>query len=361
MGKIPLDMHACKHYFACMSEKTESHQSQGGKARAKKLSKEDQIAIARAAAEARWHKEGTTGTSLPRASHDGDLEIAGRTIKAAVLPNGQRLLTQGTFLMALGRARTPKAGTGGLTTVDDLPFFLQAQQLKEFISDDLRQSTTPIFFRLKSGQKAVGYDARLLNGVCEVYLKLRDSCYENKRPIPRQYQHIIKACDLLMRGFAEVGIIALVDEATGYQEVRDRLALQEVLRHYIDGKLYEWTLTFPTEFFKGIFRLKGWKWNSGKMPGVVGRYVNDLVYSRLSDGVLTELKRLNPPTEKGYKRYRNHQFLTRDIGHPELRRLVHQLIGMQDAFNDGDWDAFRRRVDQRYPKVNDTIQLALDA
>jgi hypothetical protein len=338
-----------------MTTPENSIQSQGGIARAKKLSPEQRADIARAAAEARWMADG-----VPRASHDGNLDLAGRIIKAAVLPNGKRLLTQGTFLMAIGRSRTPKAGTGGYATVDDLPFFLQAEQLRPFVTDELRVSTTPIFFRLKDGQKAVGYDAKLLPLVCEVYLKLRDACLEEKREVPRQYKHIVKACDMLMRGLANVGIIALVDEATGYQEVRDRRALQEVLKHYIDGKLYEWTLTFPMEFFKGIFRLKKWNWNAGKMPGVVGRYVNDLVYSRLTDGVIAELKKLNPPTDKGYRRYRHHQFFTRDIGHPELRRLVHQLIGMQDAFEDGEWNAFKHRVDLKYPKVNTTLMLPLN-
>lgn len=346
-------MQAC-YKKSGMSTPEKSIQALGGEARAKKLTSEERKEIARGAAEARWSGEG-----LPRASHDGDLDLAGRVIKAAVLPNGQRLLAQGTFLLAIGRSRTPKAGTGGFATVDGLPFFLQAEQLRSFISDELRMSTTPIFFRLKNGQRAVGYDAKLLPMVCDVYLKLRDDCLENHRPVPRQYQHIVKACDLLMRAFATVGIIALVDEATGYQEVRDRQALQEVLKHYIDGKLYEWTLTFPTEFFKGICRLKGWKWNDGKMPSVTGKYINDLVYSRLTDGVLAELRKLNPPTEKGYRRHRHHQFFTRDIGHPELRRVVHQLIGMQDAFDDGEWDKFKRRVDEKYPKVNSTLMLPL--
>ena len=61
--------------------------------------------------DARWGGEG-----ILRASHDGELMIGDKVIKAAVLPNGKRLLTQGTFLQALGRSRTPKAGTGGMAT-----------------------------------------------------------------------------------------------------------------------------------------------------------------------------------------------------------------------------------------------------
>ena len=58
------------------------------------------------------------------------------------------------MLKALGRSRTPKAGTGGSMGVADLPDFLQAEVLKPYISEELASSTTPIFFRLKSGQES---------------------------------------------------------------------------------------------------------------------------------------------------------------------------------------------------------------
>ena len=50
------------------------------------------------------------------------------------------------------------------------------------------------------------------------------------------------------------------------------------------------------EFYKEIFRLKSWVWNAGKMPGVVGKYTNDLVYSRLAPNILEELEKVNPPS-----------------------------------------------------------------
>ena len=155
-------------------------------------------------------------------------------------------------------------------------------------------------------------------------------------------------------------IIALVDEATGYQDVRDRQALQEILKQYIDGRLYEWTRTFPMDFFKEIFRLKGWEWNAGKMPPVVGKYVNDIIYLRLTDGLLGELKTINPRNENGNRSYQNHRFLTRDVGHPDLVHRVDRITGMMEGFNDGEWARFYRRVDQKFPKLNHTIPLALN-
>lgn len=103
--------------------------------------KEERKEIARKAAQSRWDAD------IPIAEFQGDLNIGDKTISAVVLPNGKRLLTQGTFLKALGRSRSPKAGTGVLSTVDGLPFFLQAKQLKPFITNELMESTTPIFYR----------------------------------------------------------------------------------------------------------------------------------------------------------------------------------------------------------------------
>jgi len=119
-------------------------------------------------------------------------------------------------------------------------------------------TATPIIFRTKTGQRAVGYDARLLPLVCEVYLKFRDDCLADTGEVPSQYHHIIQACDALMRGLATVGIIALVDEATGYQELRDRQALQAILDQYLRKEFAAWAKQFPDEFYREIFRLRNW-------------------------------------------------------------------------------------------------------
>ena len=127
--------------------------------------------------------------------------------------------------------------------------------------------------------------------------------------LQKQQEHIVAQCEILVRGFAIVGINALVDEATGYQDVRDRQALAEILKKYIDGELYKWTETFPLALYKEMFRLKGWAWDNGKMPSVVGHYTNDLVYDRLAKGMLEELKRVNPKDAvTGRRKHRNYQF-----------------------------------------------------
>ena len=232
--------------------------SKGGQARAAKLTPEERKKIARNAALARWE-----GESLI-AEHEGEFHIGSTDIACAVLPNGTRIITQAAFLRALGRSRSPKAGTGVLSTVDNLPFFLQAKSLQPFISNELRESTAPIFYKTKTGEKGVGYDALLLPRVAEVYLQLRDALLKKHSSVPRHFEHIIYAADVLIRGLANVGIIALIDEATGYQEIRDRLALQEILDTFLLKELAAWAKRFPDEFYWHIFRLRHWPWRGRK-------------------------------------------------------------------------------------------------
>ena len=50
--------------------------------------------------------------------------------------------------------------------------------------------------------------------------------------LPSQ-QNIAYRAEILMRGLVHVRIVALVDEATGYQEDRNRKTLQELLGKYL--------------------------------------------------------------------------------------------------------------------------------
>lgn len=329
----------------------ENPKVKAAKARANSLTSEERKAIARKAALTRWE------TGVPTASHEGEFPLGSETISAAVLPNGKRVITQATFLRALGRSRSPKAGTGVLSTVDGLPFFLQAEILRPFISDELRASTTPVFYLTKEGGRGVGYDAELLPRVCEVYLAYRDWCLREQGRIPTRYEHIITACDILMRGLAHVGIIALVDEATGYQYDRARTALVEILEAFVAKELRKWVKTFPDEFYQQICRLRGWKLvDINKRPMIFSKLTNYLIYKRLAPGVLKELHRLTPKIQgdsRGRRKRKLFQRLTEDIGHPRLRELITSEIVLMRIFDDGDWTSFEKAVNRAIPIYGD--------
>lgn len=322
--------------------------SLGGKASAARLTPEERSERARLAAEARWE------ATLPQATHTGVINLLGREIPCAVLDDERRVLTQEGFLLAIGRSAKQKGGQS-LSSPDGLPPFLASDNLKPFVTEELKQATVPILFRApptgegrgQTGKRAYGYDANLLQMVCEVYIRAKS---EGK--LTRQQEHIVRACTMLMCGFARVGITSLVDAATGYERYRARRALEEILERFIAKKLVEWAKMFPDDFYEEMFRLKGWQYRtfSSKRPIMAGKLTNDIVYERLASGVLDELKRITPKDDKGRPKHKYFQRLTEDVGHPRLREHLAAVIALMRAADDRDWHSFYKMLNRALPR-----------
>jgi hypothetical protein len=257
-----------------------------------------------------------------------------------------RVISEFSVARQLGR------GTGGKTrklaaTGDGppMPMFLSGATLEPFVPPSLRLALSePIVFRGRSGQQR-GVNATLLPEICEVWLKARDAEVLQ----PRQHQ-IAEKADILMRALAHVGITALVDEATGYQEVRDRDELHRILEAYISKELLPWAKRFPDEFYKQLFRLRGWEYSpvSVKRPKIVGRITSELVYEKLPDGVVEELRLRNPVvSDDGRRKYHHHRFLTDEIGHPHLDKHIASVTSLMRASS--SWQGFKRLFDRAFP------------
>ena len=318
----------------------------GGKARANSLTAKQRSEIARKAAAGRWLAD------LPQATHEGEVEIGEATISCAVLESGQRVLTQSDFMRALGRARQAK-GRSHYDGDVNMPAFLTAKNLKPFISDDLAVTSSQIEFKTSRGAKAFGYPAELLPKVCDVFLDA-----EEAGVLMQSQAHVAAQAKILIRGLAHVGIAALVDEATGYQEVRDRKALQAILERYLTDEWAKWTKTFPDDFYKNLFRLKGVPYppKGGRKPQYVGHWTNDVVYSRLAPGVLSDLKKKNPRSdETGERKKKHHQFLTRDYGHPALKEHLSNVTFLMAGCS--DWGTFQSMLNKAKPKHGNTLEM----
>jgi P63C domain len=324
--------------------------AKGGLARAAALSADERSEIASRAATARWTKD------MPYATHEGFItKIEGDDgLACAVLNTGQRVLSQSGFMLALGRARQAKGRQYYKGDVN-LPAFLTAQNLKPFISNVLEVTSSQIEFRTKKGNRAFGYADDLLPEVCDVFIKA-----DRAGVLKASQKHIADRANIIMKALAHVGIAGLIDEATGYQEVRDKHALQAILDKYLRKELAAWAKRFPDEFYKEMFRLRNWKWESMsvKRPSVVGTYTNDLVYERLAPGILEQLEAKNPKDELGNRKSKHHQWLTEDVGNPALAQHLHATIGFMRA--SATWDQFYRLMNRAFPKKGQTIELALE-
>lgn len=259
---------------------------------------------------------------LLKATHEGELKIGGISLPSAVLNDGTRVLISKGFLTALGR---PWKGSYRST---DLPNFIDANNLKPYISKELHAVLEPIKYRNLRGAIVTGYKADLLPLVCDVYLKARE---ENK--LTANQLKIAKQAEILMRSFARVAIIALIDEATGYQKERNLEELQRILSLYISEEFLPWQKRFPDIFYEELFRLKGWEYNpfTVKRPSVIGSITNKLIYKRLPKGVLAELKNKTPKSKAGNYTKRFHQSLTDGIGNPHLEKHLASVITLMKA------------------------------
>lgn len=313
--------------------------SRGGMARASSLSRERRSEIARLAVEARWEK---AGKSRPlRATHAGVLKIGDKEIPCAVLEDGTRLLTQYGYFEAIGRSGKPAAGRG--SSIEKVAPFLTLDNIKSFVDKDLADSTTPIVFQTPSGGKAYGYRAETLPRVCEVYLRAREAGVLLKTQLK-----FAAACELIVRGLAHVGIIALIDEATGFQDDRARDALARILEAFVSKELRKWIKTFPAEFYRHLCRLRGITYDQHtNLPQYFGHLTNNVVYDRLAPGVKQELRQKNPMTPAGYRRSKHHQWLTPYIGHPKLLEHLAAVIALMKIST--DWDEFKRLLDKALP------------
>lgn len=290
-----------------------------------------------------------------QATHEGTLALTDEiVVPCAVLEDGTRVLTQTEFVRALGRTGNVKRrGVFFESRQAYVPVFLSANNLQPFITDEILHSAQDIPFRTLRNQRGVGYRAEFLARVCDVFLDAKDAGVL----APSQY-HIADRCKLLIRAYATVGLIALVDEATGYQEVRARNELERILAKYLSDHKLKWAKTFPDEFYIEMFRLKGWEYKDlayRSRPPVVGRYTNDIVYERLAPGVLEKLQELNPKNESGNRTSKHFQWLSEDHGMPELREHLLGVIALMKAST--KWRGFNTLLARAYPKPGSQMEL----
>lgn len=323
--------------------------ARGGIARARNLTSEQRSDAARRAAAARWDGE---IADVVCGSPDQPLRIGDAEIECYVLDDGTRVLTQASVLQALGRHR--RANVRRERNLE-LPAILQGKAIEPFISPAIREKGRPITFKPPTGGRASGYNAELLPEVCEVYLKAREAGV-----LPSQQQHIAQRAEIIMRGLATVGIIALVDEATGYQEVRARDALARILEAFIAKELQAYVQTFPPDFYSEMFRLRGLDFPkyTVQRPQYFGHLTNDIVYKRLAPGVLEELRAVTPKDDKGRRKHKYFQRLTSNIGYPKLREHLGSVVTLMKLSD--DWDDFTRKLDRIHPRIGDNLQLPID-
>ena len=283
-------------------------------------------------------------------SPDKPLRLGNMEIQCYVLEDETRVLSGRGMQEALGLGQAH----GTL-----LKRFVGQTSLSPYINSDLAMDLqSPVRFIRpgRGGKPALAYEATVLTRLCDAVLEARKA-----GNLTESQMRIADQCELLMRGLATVGIIALVDAVTGFQEFRARRALEEIFEKFIAKELQPWTKTFPDEFYEHMFRLRGWPYDPStvKRPQVIGHLTNDVIYSRLAPGVLVELRKKSPKDDKGRRHYHLHRWTTEDIGHPKLREHLASVITLMKVVPNKSWRKFMSMLNRALPKYGDTLSLGL--
>ena len=258
---------------------------------------------------------------LLKATHEGVIEIGDKKLNVAVLSDGTRIITQSAVFKAFGRTKRGRAKDD--VRVLNRPAFMDAKNLQPFIDAGLEGVLNKIDYETLSGNKSDGFSAEILPMMCKVYLDAREGNALLMQQLP-----LARASEILLISLSKIGMIALVDEATGYQYDRERFELQKILKAYISEEILKWQLTFTDEFYKEIFRLWGVPFipkTIKRKPLFIGSLTNKYIYEQLPDGILEVLKGNTPKTEGGNYKHRFHQSLTQEVGREHLKKQITEV------------------------------------
>lgn len=326
----------------------------GGKAAAAKLTPEQRKERAQKAVEARWSRQ-TQPTLIKR----GELVIAGASIPCAVVDMGAgsepvRILSESGITNALLGGRSgaskrlkKKAEEAGA----QIPMFVAPSQLKPFIDNELLDGPLKPIKYHDGAKEVFGYDATALPVVCDIWLRAREA-----GALQRQQLDKAQKAEILTRALAKVAIIALVDEATGFQKERAKDALAKILEAFVAKELQPYLKRFPSEYYEHLFRIYNLPYppegNKSWRPAFFGNITNDIVYSRLAPELLPELKKA---ASKAEKKTKLHQWLTSDIGHPKLRDHLSSIVTLLKLSSTPD--QLKALVNQIHPRLGGNMML----
>ena len=282
---------------------------------------------------------------LPKATHQGQMEVGGLLLDCYVLADGRRVFHKRGMAKALGLKS--EGGNAFLKTMTRKGL---GSALPEALQERIRN---PINFKPLTQDLAHGYDADVLSDVAKAIVMA-----DKKGALTKTQHNLAIQAQVLLNAFAKVGVIALIDEATGYQKIRDPRALRILVEQYIDEERRQWEKEFPDTFYTELNRMYGSKEYTRNSNGIImqnrpqhfAKFTRNYVYEPLENGeVLRELDRINPKVgPNGTRRARFHQHLTQGYGIEKLRHQVRDimtLISVSDSIVQ-----FKRLFNKRYSR-----------
>lgn len=311
----------------------ETPQQKGGVARSRSLSAQERSRIAREAAQKRW---GNANISVKAGSPDKPLIVAGVEVPCYVLEDDRRVIATNGVLDALNMAR----GGAMVRGMNRLELFAAQNRLKPYVSNDLlARIADPIKFKF-GNNVAHGFESDTLIDLAEAVIQA-----DNAGALQKQQKVIAHRCRVITSSLTRLGLIALIDEATGYQLKRDSQELQSILSAYLLPEHRPWLQVVPEEFTDEVYRVYGWtRKPQNRGPRYAGKLIRQLIYEKMPKPVLPALDEKNP-SDASYRRKRKHnQYLTQQ-GLDHFRSQVITIMTLlRISKNKGEFKGHIRRL-----------------
>lgn len=222
--------------------------------------------------------------SRPKAITTGVLSFGGVEIDCYNLDDGRRAISQRAIVRAL---RGAKSGAPNPKGIGDY-----LARIPDEYAGILARPTSEVEFVLPSGTTSIGRDAEWLIDLCNAYVDaaIAGSLHRKQLHLAAQARTIVAAC-------AKTGIAALIDEATGYQYVREHGILGDIFARALREQASPWKRTWEDATVDAICRTFQIKRVGREFPAPLMGVIGKLYRMLLGSEVHEELRRRNPRGE----------------------------------------------------------------
>jgi len=278
--------------------------------------------------------------NLPKALCTGDDTFNGVKLVAAILDDVDRthLFSERSLANAFGFRGGGAYWKRKKLDSAVLPEYLSSPILNEFITNDLRDKLDSAVSYVATNKKtATGLEATILPLICDVFHQAAQKYPDN--------ENIKKAGDMAYKvilAFSQFGVLKYVEQITGYRYTDEDTLIANGLKEWgVSPVIVAWQKEFKTDFYRHIYRLKGWPYNPNtvKRYQVIGTYTNQYVYNYLPKDVFAWIKENTPKSKAGNKTARYFQSLDDSRGKELLRNQLVSVTTM--LMLSKSWEEFK--------------------
>jgi len=266
------------------------------------------------------------------------LRISKIELPCFILSGRQHIITKSGLQKALGY--------DGKSETWLIDFLKDIHKFNPLTIELLNSIENPILFEMKRrdglNYTIEGIDSIAFLDACKAISIAKKDGYLNVSQL-----RFAKSVDTILATANESNINNLIDTATGFEFFKEKAKdqLQRFLVQNTADTSFQWVKTFPDEFFEILFGMQDSDWlSSNQMPQGIGKTIYEIVFSRIPNDLLEELRVSKP--KRTYKRKGDQ---LQDTQHPKLKEYTISILSLLKA-SGYNWNIFQQLLNRAHPK-----------